>query len=410
MTEIREIHEDELGRWVAAMRSALDETDTVEGYLDWKRQARETGWFLASDDGRDVGAAIGIGGWHSPDGVARGEIRVVDGARGRGVGSGLLATLTDWARGLGYAELMGPVKEVDADSLSWATRRGFVEVGRNSVLALDLTSIEAPAVVPPDGIEITSWAERPDATPGMYEVAMEAYPDIPGEEDAEMEPFEQWLSMDMQGSGDRPEATFVALADDEVVAYAKLSLSLARPTVAMHDITGVKRAWRGRGIAGALKAAEIAWAKENGYVRLETQNEERNEPIRRLNQRHGYVVEPGAITVRGPLPSPVRQRSWRNASPARLSSASCEGNTSAAGMSNSGHRTNPTRSYRRTASSRSSMVWIPSARAPTSRARTGSARPPSSRAAPRASGCTTSARKPAQPAGRLLHPSRTTSR
>jgi GNAT superfamily N-acetyltransferase len=170
------------------------------------------------------------------------------------------------------------------------------------VLALDLTSIEAPAVVPPDGIEITSWAERPDATPGMYEVAMEAYPDIPGEEDAEMEPFEQWLSMDMQGSGDRPEATFVALADDEVVAYAKLSLSLARPTVGMHDITGVKRAWRGRGIAGALKAAEIAWAKENGYVRLETQNEERNEPIRRLNQRHGYVVEPGAITVRGPLP------------------------------------------------------------------------------------------------------------
>ena len=64
--------------------------------------------------------------------------------------------------------------------------------------------------------------------------------------------------MDMQGAGDRPEATFVALADGEVVAYAKLSLSLARPTVAMHDITGVMRAWRGRGIAGALKAAEIA--------------------------------------------------------------------------------------------------------------------------------------------------------
>ena len=86
MTEIREIHEDELGRWVAAMRSALDETDTVEGYLDWKRQARETGWFLASDDGQDVGAAIGIGGWHSPDGVARGEIRVVR-RRARSAGS-----------------------------------------------------------------------------------------------------------------------------------------------------------------------------------------------------------------------------------------------------------------------------------------------------------------------------------
>ena len=50
-----------------------------------------------------------------------------------------------------------------------------------------------------------------------------------------------------------------------------------------------------------MKSAEIAWAKRNGYERLETQNEERNEPIRRLNQRHGYVVEPGSVTVRGPI-------------------------------------------------------------------------------------------------------------
>jgi GNAT superfamily N-acetyltransferase len=211
----------------------------------------------------------------------------------------LLAELSDWARCLGYRELMGPIKEVDRGSLEWAERRGFVEMGRNSLLALDLSAIEAPQVVAPEGVELVTWAERPEVAEGMYEVAREAYPDVPGEEDAEMASFDQWLSMDMEGSGDRPEATFVALAGDEVVAYAKLSLSLARPKVAMHDMTGVKRAWRGRGIAGALKAAEIAWAKENGYERLETQNEERNEPIRRLNQRHGYVVEPGSVTVRG---------------------------------------------------------------------------------------------------------------
>ena len=107
--------------------------------------------------------------------------------------------------------------------------------------------------------------------------------------------------MDMQGAGDRPKATFVALAGDEVVGYAKLSLSNARPGVAMHDMTGVRRAWRGRGIAGALKRAEIAWAKRNGFTRLETMNEERNEPIRRLNERHGYRPEPGKIVVRGPV-------------------------------------------------------------------------------------------------------------
>ena len=299
MTEIREILEDELERWVAVSKAALDEADTVDGYLDWKRQARETVWMLASDDGRDVGTAIGVGGWHSPEGVARGEIRVVKDARRRGVGSDLLSELAAWAIDLGYSDLMGPVKEVDDVSFAWARRRGFEEVGRNSLLVLDLTAIGAPAVVPPDGIEVVCWADRPELVRAMYEVAREAYPDVPGEDEAELAPFEEWLSMDMQGIGDRPEATFVALAGDEVVAYAKLSLSRARPTVAMHDMTGVRRNWRGRGIAGALKAAEIAWAKENGYERLETHNEERNEPIRRLNERYGYVVTPGSITVRG---------------------------------------------------------------------------------------------------------------
>src|SRR6476619_6645877 len=129
MTEIREIAEDELERWIATAKAALDEADTVEGYLDWKRQARETTWLLAADDGRDVGTAIGVGGWHSPDGVARGEVRVVPDARGRGIGSTLLEELSAWARGLGYAERMGPVKEVDEASLAWVERRGFVEVG-----------------------------------------------------------------------------------------------------------------------------------------------------------------------------------------------------------------------------------------------------------------------------------------
>ena len=128
MTDVREVREDELERWIGVARAALDEADTVEGYLDWKRQARQTVWLLASDAGREVGTAIGVGGWHSPEGVARGEIRVIGAERGRGVGSALLGELSVWARRLGYAELMGPVKEVDAESLAWTERRGFVEV------------------------------------------------------------------------------------------------------------------------------------------------------------------------------------------------------------------------------------------------------------------------------------------
>jgi GNAT superfamily N-acetyltransferase len=297
---VREVGENELDRWVAVAKRAEAEAGTPADYVDWRRQADDGAWLLSSLEGEDAGTAVCISGWHSPPAVGRLELHVVPALRRRGVGGGLLRSAGEWLRSRGCREALAPVGDADAESLAWAARRGFREVERNSRLALDLSGVEAPVVSPPDGVEIVTWAVRPDLVRGIYDVACEAYPDVPGE-DAEMAPFEDWLSADMQGTGDRPEATFIALAGDEVVGYAKFAISNARPGVAMHDMTGVKRAWRGRGIAGALKRAEIRWAKQNGFARLETMNEERNEPIRRLNERHGYRLEPGTITVRGPV-------------------------------------------------------------------------------------------------------------
>jgi GNAT superfamily N-acetyltransferase len=228
-------------------------------------------------------------------------VTVLEESRGRGAGTALYRFASVWACERSLDEFEAKVPEDDADSLAWAERRGFREIERNSRLVLDLSGLAAPAVAPPEGVEVVTWAERPELARGMYEVACEAYVDIPGSEDDEMKSFDDWLAHDLGGSGDRPEATFVAVAGDEVVGYAKFSLTEAQPKVAFHDMTGVKRAWRGRGVAGALKRAEVAWAIENGYERLQTQNEVRNEPIRRLNERLGYRLAPGLVLLRGPL-------------------------------------------------------------------------------------------------------------
>jgi GNAT superfamily N-acetyltransferase len=66
-------------------------------------------------------------------------------------------------------------------------------------------------------------------------------------------------------------------------------------------MTGVRRSWRGRGVARALKAAQIGWAKANGFEELHTRNDERNAPIRRLNAQLGYRPGIGRIHLRGPL-------------------------------------------------------------------------------------------------------------
>jgi GNAT superfamily N-acetyltransferase len=122
VVEIRAIEDGELDRWVAVMRAVDEDTGTVEDYVDWRRQAQETVWFLASGD-PDLGAGIGVGGWHEPPGVARGDVRVVRSHRGNGVGSALLERLGSWASGLGYGELIGEVRELDAEGIAAATSR-----------------------------------------------------------------------------------------------------------------------------------------------------------------------------------------------------------------------------------------------------------------------------------------------
>lgn len=255
---------------------------------------------LARIDGEPVGSGFAALSPERPE-LVMAFVTVLPVHRRRGAGSGFYDVISEWSRERGLEEIEGWVSDDDPDSLAFAQRRGFVEDRREKGVALELASIEPPTVKPPTGVEVVTWAERPELTRRIYEVTLEAYPDVPGWEDANVEPFEDWLAHDMRGPGDLPEATFLAVAGDEVVGYAKFSISAAQPGVANHDITGVKRAWRGQGVARALKAAQIRWAKEHGYRELRTRNDEQNAPIRKLNAEFGYRPTVGRVYLKGPL-------------------------------------------------------------------------------------------------------------
>jgi len=266
---------------------------------EWRRQARHAEVFLAELDGELAGSAhVAIPSYTD---TPTGQVYVLAQHRRRGVGQALYAAVSAWAAAHGGTVFRTPIDEDDPESLAWAQRRGFQERSREALVELDLATHEPLPVEPPPGVDIVTWAERPELTRGLHGVAAEASPDIPGSEDEHIEPFEEWLSVHMQGEGDRPEGTFVAVAGDEVVGYAKFSFWAAKPDTLFHDLTAVKRAWRGRGIARALKRAQLAWAKEQGYRYVRTSNEERNEPIRRLNAELGYRPIPGRIALEGPI-------------------------------------------------------------------------------------------------------------
>ena len=272
---------------------------TMDDVRSFKAGARDHVDYLARIDGAAVGSALGVVLPQRVDRVFT-IVTVLSEQRRRGAGSALYEAISAWAAERALKELEVPVLDNDPESFAFAQRRGFVEERREVGVVLHLAELDPVDVEPPDGVEIVTWAERPKLAHGMYDVALEAFPDIPGFEDDDIEPFDDWLAHDMQGSGDRPEATFVALAGGEVVGYAKFSLTAAQPRIAHHDLSAVKRAWRGRGVARALKAAQINWALANGYEELRTRNEERNEPIRRLNARFGYRPGIGHVYLVGP--------------------------------------------------------------------------------------------------------------
>ena len=304
---ISEIVPAELPRYIELHRAILPEppsplerigsAETLAAFmLASPKQQR----LIAEIDGRPAGLARTHSSSHSlAHGGVYAFVAVREELRGRGLGTTLYRAVSRWSEGAGAQALVLQLFESEDGGLAWAARRGFTEIARERRLALDLERTPAPAVDPPAGVELTTLAERPDLLPGVYEAVMEASADVPGIESIELPPFDEWKRSEFAFALKHPEAVFVATNATEVVGSAVLDLKAGG--LAEHIGTSVRRTWRGRGVATALKATQIAWAKEAGYVRLETSNDTRNTPILRLNDLFGYTERPGVLTLRGPL-------------------------------------------------------------------------------------------------------------
>jgi mycothiol synthase len=253
---------------------------------------------LATVGGEPAGS--GVGRESSVQDSLFAMVRVVAERRRRGVGAALLDALRAHAREHGFAHLWGRVAVGDAGALRFAERHGFRETGREyeAVLVLDRATAR---VAVPDGVEIASLAARPDLAAAAFDVQRETIDDIPVAEQLVSGTFDRWRAETLDGPSALPDGCLVALAGGEVVGYAGLTGRGADDGTAEHLLTAVRRGWRGRGIATALKQAQIAWARGAGFERLVTWNDAPNAPMRGLNEKLGYRSEPTSIHVRGPV-------------------------------------------------------------------------------------------------------------
>jgi len=262
--------------------------------------------FIAEVDGRAVGAAtVGRIYMYPPEHPALwGFIGVLPEARRQGIGERLLRQISDAARAAGKSGLHIACNEDRPEGIEFLVHRGFTELERSKSTKLDLAGVRAPIVEVAAGIELTTLAARPGLVAGVHQVALEAFDDIPGgDEPMAVGDLAEFRARDVDRATIPKDAFFVALdaASGRVVGYASLMLLPGSTTRAYHDMTAVLRAFRGRGIARALKLATIAWAIQHGLAVLETGNDEANAPMRALNARLGYQPMADEIAMRGPL-------------------------------------------------------------------------------------------------------------
>ncbi|HEX6701169.1 MAG TPA: GNAT family N-acetyltransferase [Gaiellaceae bacterium] len=249
---------------------------------------------LAELDGALAGS--GVAGRSTLEGMGFVAARVLPVARRRGVGAAILQALAEHVVELGFDRAFATV--IDPEGRAFAERFGFREIGRQIEQARPVGDEPEPAS--PDGVTIISVADRPELWPLAYDaVAVEAFADLPVPSPAVVS-REEWESEWMTWA----EGTFLALADGEIVGCAGLLRDEDHLWRAEHALTAVRRDWRGRGVASALKRRTIAWAAHSGIRELYTWTQEGNADMRRLNERLGYVTRRECVNLAAPLPLP----------------------------------------------------------------------------------------------------------
>jgi RimJ/RimL family protein N-acetyltransferase len=289
---------DQVEAWAAILERVDDLKLGVDELRHSFEQDRESLWALAYLD--EVPAGTGVGRPSSMAGSNFASVRVLPELRGRGVGSALLAAISKHALTGGQTKLWGRIRADDENSLLFATRRGFSEVSRDRDVMLDVTKLPPAEPEPPEGIELASFAERPDLLPAVFDVDSEVAPDVPGHEEHAPRTYDHWARQNVEGPGAMLEACFIALDGQEVIGYAALRRYGEGSPEAENLLTAVRRQWRGRGIATALKRAQIEAARLEGVERIFTTNDEANVAMRGVNARLGYEPQPERVVVSGP--------------------------------------------------------------------------------------------------------------
>lgn len=267
-----------------------DRAPTVE---ELRAQAGPSHRYVVAElDG--VLAGSGFVGKSDLAGMASVAPRVLSAFRRRGVGSAMLRLLARQAVAMGFT--IAAANAADAGSARFAEQHGFREVDRE-IEQVRVIGAE-PLAQAPCGVTIVPVSTQPGLWLAAYKsVAAQAFQDMATVAVLDVTP-EQWQRDWITD----PDAMFIAVAANEVIGCAGLVPDPDHPGRAEHALTAVRRDWRHRGVATALKRTTLAWAAANGFTEVYTWTQIGNDSMRDLNTYLGFVARSESIRMQTDLP------------------------------------------------------------------------------------------------------------
>lgn len=227
--------------------------------------------------------------------------------RGQGIGRMLGAAAESYAREHGGNLVQISVRDDDDRSRQIVEAHGYQFERHLFESVLDLATFdEAPYAgtvesVEATGIRFLTLADQPgEATErAIYELMNSNVVDVPGFDNPAHPAFETWRTWFITASGASPGRLIIAADGDRFVG---LTMLFQRESGAMYTgHTSVRREYRGRRLALALKLLSIAKAKAAGAPYMRTHNDSANAPMLAINWKLGYQKEPGLWSFRKSL-------------------------------------------------------------------------------------------------------------
>jgi GNAT superfamily N-acetyltransferase len=280
--------------------------DTIRFGDDHRDPKCRVGRFIAERDGEPVGMGEynQSAGMYHPRKFGLG-VTVLPAWQRRGIGTALYDHTVRALDPFAPLSVRGQSRADWAHGLRFLARRGYTEAMRSWESRLAVADFdpapfaEAAARTAASGIVIRTYAELagdPERDRKLYELDRDLSRDVPSPEPQTPLSYEFFIERILADPDLLPDALYVAI-DAATGTYAGLGqLWHSQGSADLYNgLTGVRRDYRRRGIALALKLRGIAYARAQGRPTIKTWNETNNCAMIAINDALGFVKQPAWI-------------------------------------------------------------------------------------------------------------------